>query len=368
MLPLNAMPCRLARSLVTGGAALAALVSPILAQSPDWRTASSEAEQLIAKSRRLGGASFAREARKVLDPWWKSPTPPTKILLQRATLLQRDHHFDEALTDLNRVLKHDPKSTEAWLMKTTILTVMGRFEEARKASIPLFGLAPPLVAVTAGTAPTSSNGNLQASYDLLLKTSKEHPNAPVSVRAWAQTALAEMAVRLGNAEDADQHFRSALVIDQTSPYLLNAFAHFLLEQKQAARVLDLLQESCHHLTLPWLLAEQQINGDSPAYQKALQALEKNMAEAHQNHGHSHGREEAIFYLHLKGNTREAIHQAIGNWKSQREAADLIILLEAAIAAEDVVTIANALTWIADKKFEDVRLTPLLKTARQLTAG
>lgn len=368
MSPAHAAKHRFARLLITGGAVIAALILPAVATSPDWRTASGKAEQLIAKSRRLGGDSFAAEARQVLAPWWKSPTPPAKILLQRATLLQRDHHFKEALVDLNRVLKHDPKSTEAWLMKTTILNVMGDYEQARQASIPLFALAPPLLAVTAGTAPTGSNGHLQASYRLLKKTAEDHPDAPVALRAWSQTALAEMAVRLGEIEEADKHFRNALVIDQTSPYLLNSFAYFLLDQDQPSRVLDLLEDVRIHLTIPWLLAEKRANGESPSFQKVLRTFEDNLKKNHHHHGHSHGREEAIYFLHLKGNPREAVHQAIGNWESQREAADLIILLESAIAAEDEVTLASTLKWIDATKFEDVRLAPLIKAARALTAG
>ena len=351
------------RSLITIGAALA--TSSLFAQTGDWREATTEADELIAKSRRLGGDVFAHEARELLAPWWDIQNPPIKIRLQRATLLQRDHHFEEALTDINFALQANPKSTEAWLMKTTILTVMGRYEEARRASIPLFGLAPPLVASTAGTAPTSSNGELLHSYEFLKDAVKKYRDAPDSIKAWSQTALAEMAERLGRIIAADEHFREALLIDQSSPYLLNAYAYFLLDQKKPERVLNLLKDVKEDLPLPWLLAENSANGNSAEYERLLKIFEHDKKKAHLVHGHSHGREEAIFFLHLKKDPLEALHQAQENWKSQREAADLLILMQASIAAEDEVTLADTLRWIDERDFEDVRLTRLKKSAQKI---
>ena len=357
---------RSVRSLITIGAALAS--SSLFAQTGDWREAIDEAEELIAKSRRLGGDVFAHEARELLAPWWDIQNPPLKIRLQRATLLQRDHHFEEALTDINEALRTNPKSTEAWLMKTTILTVLGKYEEARSASIPLFGLAPPLVALTAGTAPTSSNGELEQSYEFLKDAVEKYQDAPPAVQAWSQTALAEMAVRMGEIIAADNHFRAALLIDQSSPYLLNAYAYFMLEQKQPKRVLGLLKNVKEDIPLPWLLAENAVNGQTPEFQKVLEIFEHDKKKVHLVHGHSHGREEAIYFLFLKNDPLEALHQAQENWASQREAADLLILLQASIAAEDEVTLASTLRWIEEKDFEDHRLAKLKKEARKIISG
>jgi len=354
------------RSLISIGAALA--TSSIFAQTEDWREASIEADELIAKSRRLGGDVHAHQARKLLAPWWDTQNPPIKIRLQRATLLQRDHHFEEALADINLALQANPKSTEAWLMKTTILTVMGRYEEARRASIPLFGLAPPLVAMTAGTAPTSSNGELLKSYEFLKEASEKHQDAPAAIKAWSQTALAEMAERLGRVIAADEHFREALIIDSSSPYLLNAYSYFLLDQKKPERVLNLLKNVKEDLPLPWLLAEKSLNGNSTEYERILQIFERNKKKAHLAHGHSHGREEAIFFLHVKKDPLESLHHAQENWQSQKEAADLRILLQASIAAEDEVTLADTLRWIEEREFEDARLTQIKEAARRIISG
>lgn len=336
------------------------LVLPLSAAPTGWREAADEAGVLIAKSRRLGGEEHARQARKVLAPWWNLAKVPTKIRLQRAALLQRDHHFNEALADLNILLKNNPEMTEAWLMKTTILTVSGRYQKARKAAVPLFALASPLLAVTAGTAATSCHGNLSTSYHLLEKCLQTHGEAPSGIRGWSHTALAEMAVRMGQAEDADAQFRAALRLDSFSPYLLKNYAYFLIAQGWENKAGELIEPHRKYFPVLWMSIRKAQEAPAEEMASLIRSYEEEIARKNKEHGHSHGRDEAIFHLKIKNELREAIHQASGNWESQREAADLLILVEAAIATDDEVTLAAAKKWINERSFEDARLDALLK--------
>jgi len=94
----------------------------------------------------------------------------------------------------------------------------------------------------------------------------------------------------------------------------------------------------------------------------MNEYEEDLKREYAEHGHSHGRDEAIYFLELKGDAREAKHHAVANWESQREAADLIILVKSALAADDEVTLAEAREWIEERNFEDVRLEKLLNQA------
>lgn len=337
-------------------------LGPLFAAGPNWQKAAKEAGVLIAKSRRLGGEVHARKAREILEPWWDLEGVPQKIRLQRAMLLQRDHHFEEALADLNQVLVHDPKVTEAWLMKTTILCVSGRYDEARKSAVPLFALATPLLAVTAGTAPTSCNGSLAESYQVLNRTVKDHPGEDQGVICWAHTALAEMAVKMGKKMVADEHFRTALFLDPSSPYLLKNYANFLIDAGDPSKAASLLREWRDYFPVVWMRARKALDADQKEMHLLMAKYEENLRSKSDEHGHSHGRDEAVYFLEIKGDVREAIHQFSANWESQREAADLLIFLKAAIAAGDEVGLANIRKWVAERSFEDVRVQELLKTA------
>lgn len=333
----------------------------------DWQQVSTEVDRLLAKSRRLGGQTAAAEARAALDPWWKKTDLPEKIRLQRATLLQRDHKFDDALRDLDAILKQNPKSTEAWLMKATILTVMGRYEDARKASVPLFGLADPVIAIVTGTTATSRMGELEKSYDLLAKAMADHRAATEpAIMAWAQTALAEMATRLGRTDAADDHYRAAHSIDPASPYLLNSFGHFLIDSSQPQDALRIIEPFPDHLHLVRLRAKVAMKESTDHLKKEIA---KYNSQTHK-HGHSHGegghshhhsREGAIFHLDVLLDKKEALHQARANWKTQREPADLLILARAAAAADDEKTIELIGRWITETGYQDVRLKEILPT-------
>ena len=57
---------------------------------------------------------------------------------------------------------------------------------------------------------------------------------------WQYTRLAEMAVRLQRWEEAERHFRAALAQGATDPFLLGAYADFLLQRGRPGDVLQLL--------------------------------------------------------------------------------------------------------------------------------
>jgi len=90
----------------------------------------------IRASRVEGDPRFLGYAQAALAPWWKDPAAPTAVLLLRATILQSSHQFEPALADLARVLEREPKHAQALLTRATVLTVMGRYREARADRMP----------------------------------------------------------------------------------------------------------------------------------------------------------------------------------------------------------------------------------------
>lgn len=319
------------------------------AEAPGWRSAVGAAETLIAKSRRIGGDEHALQAREVLDPWWDRREIPAKLRLQKATLLQRDHHFEEALAELNQVLRRNPELAEAWLIKSTILTVSGRYEAARQAAVPLFALSSPLVALTAGTVPTSRHGNLAESYRILEAAVDKHPAEATGVRAWTYTALAEMAMRMGRSEAADEHFRSAFQLDPFSPYLIKSYANHLLDNGRAENASGLVEPHREHFPVVWMRVRKALDADRDEMAGLMSSYEAALARENAEHGHSHGRDEAVYYLEIKGDPHEAFHQALGNWESQREAADLLIFLKTAIAVKSDASLAEARRWVRERE-------------------
>jgi hypothetical protein len=73
----------------------------------------------------------------------------------------------------------------------------------------------------------------------------------------------------------------------------------------------------------------------------------------------HIREEARFTLQLLNDPQTAVKLAQENWQVQKEPADLRILLESALAAQDAASTETARAWIKTTGLEDVQLERLL---------
>jgi hypothetical protein len=164
---------------------------------------------------------------------------------------------------------------------------------------------------------------------------------------------------MGENEKADGHFREGLLLDATSPYLLKNYANFLIDTGKSAQAIDLISGYRKFLPVTWMRACQANGMPKPELGLLMEKYEKDLKKEYREHGHSHGRDEAIYFLELKGEVREAMHHAAANWESQREAADLLILVKSALAADDEVTLAEVRDWIDERNFEDVRLEKLL---------
>jgi hypothetical protein len=91
-------------------------------------------------------------------------------------------------------------------------------------------------------------------------------------------------------------------------------------------------------------------------------LQQRFASAALRGDRSHEREQARFALHVQNNATAALPLAQENWQTQKEPADLRILLEAAIAAKDTKIIGEVRNWIVQNKLQDAALEKILASA------
>jgi tetratricopeptide (TPR) repeat protein len=185
-----------------------------------------------------------------------------------------------------------------------------------------------------------------------------------SVQSWVLTLLAEMAERQGKTEEAEGYFKQALALGYKDGYLLGAYTDFLLDRHRPAEVVALLSDQIRidPLLLRLALAEQQMG--APSLAAHVTDLGQRFATARARGDRVHQREEARYQLFLAKNPSEALRLAQANWTVQREPADVLILLQAALAA-DPAAAEPVLAWIRDNHFEDVDTDALV---RQLGKG
>ena len=343
------------------------LRSRLTLQPEDVSLASQYARRCLDRARQEADPRFLGRAESALGPWWNSPQPPADVLVLRAIIRQSSHDFDAALTDLSRALQLQPGNAQAWLTQATVLTVLGRYDEARRACFRMTAVAPELVAVTAAASLASLTGEGSSSCRTLQFVLQRNGDASVAEKLWGLTVLAETTARLGRVAEAEGHYRAALGLGQRDPYLIGSYADFLLDLGRAGEVAALLQSETRAdpLLLRLCLAESALNSTNPERVSHVQALQARFEGSRRRGDQVHQREEARFALHLQHQSGEALRLAQANWRVQREPADVRILLEAALAAGDPASAGPAVSFVQTSKLEDVQVERLMK---QLTIG
>ncbi|MEO6353597.1 MAG: hypothetical protein ABI575_09820 [Oxalobacteraceae bacterium] len=335
-----------------------ALRSRLAASPEDMPLALSLARRYISQSRVEGDPRYLGYAQAALAPWYDKADPPTEIRVMRATLLQSTHQFPASLRDLDAVVQADPHNAQAWLTRATVLQVMGEYARATQSCNALRALAPVLITITCLSNVASLNGQARQSYAHLKSALARASEVDPAIRIWVSTLLAEMAERLGEFPAAEEHFKTALAVDEGDSYLLGAYADFLLDQKRAAEAARLLKDKTRvdALLLRYALALQSTDSRAAADQIAL--LNARFAAAMLRGDTVHQREQSRFELQLMHRARFALQLAQRNWAVQKEPADARILLEAALAANDKAAAAPVFDWLKKTRLEDHAINAL----------
>jgi tetratricopeptide (TPR) repeat protein len=331
-----------------------------LAQSPgDLDIALSLAAAYVRLGRREADPRYDGYAQAALATWWDLAEPPIPVLILRATLRQRRHDFEAALADLERVLARWPWHPQALLTQATILGVQGKPALALDSCVDLAGSVEILVEAACAAGAHGLDSRARDGYRLLQEALSRSPGAEPLLRVWALTILAELAAQLGDSAAAEKRFREALTLERRDPYLLGAYADFLLDEDRPAEVLELLdgESRIDPLLLRLTLAERRLGVAGLDEHVAL--MQARFDAARRRGDSMHLREEARFTLDLLDRPPRAVELALENWATQREPSDARILLEAAVAAQDPAAAQPVLDWLARTGLQHVRLQALV---------
>lgn len=330
----------------------------------------------IEQGRKSGDPRYYGQAQALLGTWWTASAPPPNLRLLRATLLQQRHDFAGALRDLEAVLAQDPRNPQAHLLRATIFMVQGEPAKARADCAALIGNTGLLVTATCIGAVGGLSGQGATALAAIEQSLARDADAPIAIRLWALTQAAEIAERLGDVPRATEHFATALAAAEAAGendvYLKAAHADFLLAQQRPdeARAVLLDEIDADPLLLRLALAEHALAAAGDATAKAardahLNDLLARYALAATRGDAAHHREQAMTALHLQGDAKAALTLAQRNWVDQREPADALILLQAALANRSKAAAQPVLDWLRATKLEDVRLKPLALKAEVL---
>jgi len=319
------------------------------ADSLDEATAVTRARELITESRRRSGdPRLLGQAKAVLAKWWNEPTPPAEVRLLRATLKQSMHDFEGSLVDLDALVAERPDDGQAWLTRATVLTVVGRYDDALASCAHL--TARPLEQTVCAAGPRALRGELSQALESLQSLAGGGDAATV---AWVLSVQGELLRWKGDDAEAAKVLRRSLELAPDDGYTRSLLAELELDagRDEAVRALYTGRELNDSELLWVVLAKDETRRDELAGRVA----------ANRQRGETlHRREESRYALRVEHDVTRALELAVANWAQQREVADARVLLEAAAAAKSKSAAAPGVAWLDATKLPMPALRALVK--------
>lgn len=321
------------------------------------------AHAYIDYGRATGDARFLGRAMAVIEPWMREPAPPLPVLLVHATIQQSRHFFQASREELDAILKRDPGNAQALLTLATVAMVQGDVELANQSCVQLTNTAGNFMGMVCSASLRSVTGHGKQAYALLSMVEDPGPKAPPEIKSWIEGLMADIAVRMGKPEQAELHFKQALQWTPGDNFLLADYSDFLLDQKRPREVIDLIGNNTESDTsfLRVVLAEQalglpQAGRDAEAMIARFQAMDERGS-------HVFRREQAGFVLQVQHDPRRALALARQNWTVQRAPKDVLVYLQAALAANDPAAAEPVLDFLSRTGLGGARIDPLVAQIR-----
>jgi Tfp pilus assembly protein PilF len=308
------------------------------------------AQRLIEASRRSGDLRLLGYAQALLADWpvERANTPIDALVLQ-ATIAQSRHEFDAARALLDRALARAPRHAQARLTRATVAQVQGDYDLARRDCLALTTRAADAAAVCVAAIDAATGADRAAIAPLLSVIDSGSP-----LRGWALATLGDLQLQRGETDAAARSYRAALR-EGDDPNTRALLADALLAGGDAAAAADAVRDAPATdgvLLRRWLAARRL--RDAAEADRLQAELAQRFATARARGELLHSRETAWFELEA-GRPGPALADARENWRVQREATDLWLLVRAARAAGDRATLDEAAAWVRRTGLNDVRV-------------
>jgi thioredoxin-like negative regulator of GroEL len=317
--------------------------------------AATQARALIEQSRAEGDPRWAGRALALLQPWANGAAAPADVVVMLATAEQHLHDFEGAARRLEGLLAREPAHPQAGLTLATLRRVQGRYEASDQACRAIQGGQGlhPAACLAENQALRGQFGPARTQLNRLLTATRDGGS-----RAWLLTTLAELEERAGQPDAAEQAYRQALAAVPGDGYAALALADLLIGRDRARDALAVLAGQPRSDAV---LLRQVISGQRQGLDVARDEAElrQRFEQIALRPGAGHAREQAMFALRVDRNAPRALAAAQANVGLQREPIDLLLLAQAARAADHRAALQQAARLAQEIGLHDRRLDALL---------
>lgn len=300
------------------------------ARRPGRRAPTAQIADLLALAASTGDMRLAARAERLLQDYPGNSSDPD-VLRARAFVAQHDHRFDEAISLLDRLVAADPRDGDALLARAQIHLVQGALQHAGRDCAAL-SLGVDATLGTLCTASLSLRRGRYASAARLAERARAGAGAnSAELRRYILVLRGEIASRAGEPA-ADRWFQQALQLAPRDVRTLAAFARHLRRSNRPADVETMLRGApvTDGLLLERALAAKALRRSNATALAA--AVDRRFARSRAVGETPELRDEAEYMLTLRADPDRALALALKNFRTQRDAEDVDLLVRSATAA------------------------------------
>lgn len=329
----------------------------LMSRDDDLRTTVWAVQRFINKGKRESEPRYLGMAEAIIENWLSKYDAHPAVLLAKADILQYRHQFDDALVLLSEIPNAGVEGAAALLMRANLFQLKGDYD-ATRAECGRLARELSFMSDICKLHIESFSGEIEPSQRKL-EALIAQLELPTEIRVWAVGKLADMSNRRGKPQEALEYLQK-IKPEQASGALRAQMFDLLLLLERPNAVLQMIDigEKSEGLQLRRLRALKMTgeNWRGPISQNLLGRISRPATDA----SNPHARELAYYHHYLTGDVEAAFEAATENWNLQREPIDIRLLFETAHRARKLETITDAIEWISQKKYQDVRLAQFLQ--------
>ena len=304
-----------------------------------------------------GDERYLGYARTLTAKYEMESIQTVELRLAVASLLQREHKFEQALAHLDKVLLVFPDHSEAHLMSAYINIAQGKYRQALlhcEQTRKTFG---PVLALNCSAMVNALLGAADESYQQL-NTLFNHIVLGGIEKRESLISLAEISNIRGDYQSAQTFLVEALEDAPGNPFLMTRLADTYLENGKYGSCIELLGGTDNpSLMLRLAIAQKNLRGEVDT--KLLNFLSEYFKVQRYRNPEFASRDYAEYLLTIDDNPMAALSAALANWQTQREPADTALVLRASIAAKEKKKVDATIEWIHSAGIKDFAIDRLL---------
>lgn len=313
----------------------------------DRNDAIAYARRMLDRAETTQDPAYAHYAFAALKPHRANGDAELRVVY--ATVLQRLHRFDDALAELDALLKTPNAPAQAFFVRSVLRTLRADYTGALRDCAALLGRVEPLAVAACAALPRARSGHSDAAYSALVDMLDTAPGiGPVG--DFARGVAGELAWRLGKP---DALHRLADAAETGKPVQVLNHADALLAIGKPNEALQVLQK------LPGDGADlrraraQQALGD--AHADLRRSIESGIEARALRNDTGHAREDAYYFAYIAHDGPRALRAAQINFAQQKEPIDAELLVDAARLAGDEAALGPVRQWLETNAIVDVPL-------------